>query len=666
MLLSCHSRTISKFCVTSRLRGCFRASTSNHPRKDLARKPNWSLISDNGSLSLRKLRPRGSEVVRKCNVEIISLGRLGRVNEARKLFDEMAHRDDVSYNSMITVYLKNNDLSSAELLFKAMPERNTVAESAMIDGYVKAGRLDDARDVFDSMTEKNEFSWTSLISGYFKSGKVEEGRRIFDQIPVKNVVSWTTTVLGYARNGFLNEARKFFDLMPEKNIIAWTVMIKSYLEHDHFFEAAKLFHEMPQRNMYSWNIMISGCLSSNRVNEAIQLFDSMPQRSSISWTIMVSGLARNKMIDSARKYFDQMPNKDIAAWNAMIAAYLMKGLMDEAHELFILMPEKNIVTWNTLIDGYTRTCDEGSALKYFVLMLRSGFRPDKATMTSVVISSNGMLELMQAHAQVIHLGFEQDTSLTNALINMYSKSGDLRAAWLAFEQLKLKDAVSWTSMIVAYSNHGHGYHALQAFACMLRSGATPDAITFLGLLSACSHTGLVNKGRRLFDSMRDAYNLKAKAEHYACLVDIVGRAGLLNEAIDIVVKMPPSERDGVVLGALLGACKLRGDAKTANSIGEKLLELDPSSSGGYALLANAYAAEGKWDEFAQVKKKMRERSVKRRPGYSLIEVRGKNHVFVVGDRSHPQIEEIYGLLLQNLQPLMREMVYTQENPLLLE
>ncbi|KAI9122554.1 hypothetical protein K1719_006394 [Acacia pycnantha] len=635
MLLSRQSRIISQFRVTSRICGCFRASTSIHSAKDLARKPDWSLISDNGSFNLRKLRPRGSEVVRKCNVEIISLGRLGRVNEARKLFDEMAHRDYVSYNSMITVYLKNNDLSSAELLFKAMPERNIVSESAMIGGYVKAGRLDDARDVFDNMTEKNGFSWTSLISGYFKSGKVEEGQRLFDQIPVKNVVLWTTIVLGYARNGFLKEARKFFDLMPQKNVIAWTAMIKSYLEHDHFIEAYRLFHEMPERNTHSWNIMISGCLSSNRINEAIQLFDAMPQRSAISWTIMVSGLARNKMINSARKYFDHMPNKDIAAWNAMIAAYLMNGLMDEAHELFNLMPEKNVVTWNTLIDGYTRNSNEGNTLPYFALMLRSGFRPDKTTMTSVITSCNSMLELRQAHAQAIHLGLEQDTSLTNALINMYSKSGDLCAAWLAFEQLKSKDAVSWTSMITGFSNHGHGYHALQAFACMLRSGGTPDEITFVGLLSACCHTGLVNKGRNLFDSMRDAYNLNAKAEHYACLVDILGRAGLMDEAMGVVSKMPSSEMDGVVLGALLGACNLHGDAKMANSIVEKLLELEPSSSGAYALLANANAAEDKWDEFAQVKRKMRERSVKRIPGYSQIEIRGKNHVFVVGDRSHP-------------------------------
>ncbi|KAI4298860.1 hypothetical protein L6164_032374 [Bauhinia variegata] len=657
---------LSKFSVTFRILRLLQVSISTRPEKDLATKPNWSIISNSANLKLETLRPRDFDVVYKYNKEIRNLGGRGKVKEARKLFDIMPHRDVVSYNSMITVHLRNKDLVGAEMLFKEMPERSIVAESAMIDGYVKAGRLNDARKVFDLMSERNAFSWTSLISGYFRSGQIEEGQRLFDQMPVKNVVSWTIIVLGYARNGLIHRAREFFDLMPEKNAISWTVMIKSYLENDRFNEAYQLFHEVPQRNVYTWNIMISGCLRSNRLNEAIKLFDSMPYRSPVSWTTMVSGLARNKRISDARKYFDQMPHKDIAAWNAMITAYVDEGLMGEACLLFILMPEKNVVTWNTMIDGYTRNGHEGKALQHFVLMLRSCFKPNATTMTSIVTSCDSMLELVQVHAQVTHLGFEHDTSLTNALITMYSKSGDICSSRLAFEQLKLKDGVSWTAMIMAFSNHGLGHHALETFTRMLKSEAKPDEITFVGLLSACSHSGLVNKGRRLFDSISRAYNLKPKALHYSCLVDILGRAGLVDEAMNVVCTMPPSERDGAVLGALLGARKLHTDIKMANSIAEKLLELEPSSSGAYVLLANAYAAEGRWDELAQVRKKMKESNVKKVPGYSQIEVKGKNYVFYVGDRSHPQVEEAYSLLLQNLQPLMREMSCTPENPLLEE
>ncbi|KAG5005760.1 hypothetical protein AAZX31_09G017200 [Glycine max] len=666
MCICQHHRRICQ--LSFRFLSHFKASISNDPEKGLVKNANLVLISNSGTPLMPKnlsLKPRSSDdALHKRNVEITILGRHGKLDEARKLFDEMPQRDDVSYNSMIAVYLKNKDLLEAETVFKEMPQRNVVAESAMIDGYAKVGRLDDARKVFDNMTQRNAFSWTSLISGYFSCGKIEEALHLFDQMPERNVVSWTMVVLGFARNGLMDHAGRFFYLMPEKNIIAWTAMVKAYLDNGCFSEAYKLFLEMPERNVRSWNIMISGCLRANRVDEAIGLFESMPDRNHVSWTAMVSGLAQNKMIGIARKYFDLMPYKDMAAWTAMITACVDEGLMDEARKLFDQIPEKNVGSWNTMIDGYARNSYVGEALNLFVLMLRSCFRPNETTMTSVVTSCDGMVELMQAHAMVIHLGFEHNTWLTNALITLYSKSGDLCSARLVFEQLKSKDVVSWTAMIVAYSNHGHGHHALQVFARMLVSGIKPDEVTFVGLLSACSHVGLVHQGRRLFDSIKGTYNLTPKAEHYSCLVDILGRAGLVDEAMDVVATIPPSARDEAVLVALLGACRLHGDVAIANSIGEKLLELEPSSSGGYVLLANTYAAEGQWDEFAKVRKRMRERNVKRIPGYSQIQITGKNHVFVVGERSHPQIEEIYRLLQQNLQPLMREMGSTPENLLL--
>ncbi|XP_027933337.1 pentatricopeptide repeat-containing protein At4g02750-like isoform X1 [Vigna unguiculata] len=648
----------------------FIASISSDQKNGLRKIFNGAEISNPGTPLMANnlsLTPRSTDdALHRLNAGITILGRQGKLEEAKKLFDEMPQRDDVSYNSMITVYLKNKDLLGAETVFRAMPQKNVVAESAMIDGYAKVGRLDEARKAFDSMIHRNAFSWTSLISGYFSYGRIDEALHLFDQMPARNVVSWTAVVSGFARNGLMHHARKYFDLMPEKNIIAWTAMVKAYLDNDCFNEAYKLFLEMPERNVRSWNIMISGCLRVNRVNEAISLFESMPDKNHVSWTAMVSGLAQNKMIGIARKYFDLMPHKDMAAWTAMITACVDEGHMDEARLIFNLVPEKKVGSWNTMIDGYARNGDTTEALCLFVLMLRSCVRPNETTMTSVLTSCDGMVELIQAHAMVIRLGFEPNTWLTNALITLYSKSGDLRSARLSFELLKSKDVVSWTAMIVAYSNHGHGHHALQVFARMLVSGIKPDEVTFVGLLSACSHAGLVNQGRRLFDSMKGTYNLNPKAEHYSCLVDILSRAGLMDEAMDVVSTIPPSERDEVILMALLGACRLHGDVVMANSIGEKLLELEPSSSGGYVLLANTYAAEGQWDEFAQVRKRMKERYLNKIPGYSQIQIKGKNHVFVVGERSHPQIAEIYRLLQQNLQPLMTEMGSTQENMLLVD
>ncbi|KAA8519066.1 hypothetical protein F0562_013322 [Nyssa sinensis] len=548
----------------------------------------------------------------------------------------MPRRDVVSYSSMICVYLKNNNLQRAQKLFRAMPEKNIVADSTMVSGYVKAGHLDEAQKIFDHMPDMN--------------------------MPEKNVVTWTTAILGYARNGLIDQARAIFDQMPKEIVVSWTAMIKCYVENYQSDEAYKLFDEMHQHNLYSWNIMIQGCLDDNRVDEVVQLFNSMPQPNAISWTTMVSGLARNKLTKLAREYFNQMPNKDIAAWNAMITAYADEGQMAEASQLFNLMPEKNIVSWNAIIDGYARNGPEGEAFKHLTLMLHCCNRLNETTLTSLLTSCESILELLQAHLLVVRLGFEQDTSLVNAFVTMYSRSGDVDSAQLAFENIEAKDVVSWTTMILAYSNHGYGNHALQAFVRMLWSGANPDEVTFIGVLSACSQVGLVRKGQRLFDLMRHAYSLEPKAEHYSCLVDILGRAGQIDKAMRVVCEMPLGKKDGAVLGALLGACKLHGDVRLANHIGEELIELEPTNSGGYVLLASAYATCGKWDKFAEVRKKVKERKVKKVPGISQIEIKGKTHVFFVGDKSHDESEEIYILLREKLLPLMQEMGYSRGNP----
>ncbi|KAI3921723.1 hypothetical protein MKX01_005412 [Papaver californicum] len=253
------------------------------------------------------------------NSTISGLGRYQKVQEARNVFDKMPYKDNVSYASMITVYLKNGDLLNAEKIFKIVPEAETelVVNSAMIDAYAKACRMEEARRIFDEMQVRNVYSWTSLISGYIRIGQIDEARRLFDQMPDKSAVTWTTMILGYARSGLIMESRELFDQMPEKNVVAWTSIVKSYVENKQIDEARKLFDEMPFRNLYSWNIMISGYLDNKRVGEAIELFRVlMPQSNAVTWTRMVTGLARNGLIKAAREYFEQMPKKDIAAWNA--------------------------------------------------------------------------------------------------------------------------------------------------------------------------------------------------------------------------------------------------------------------------------------------------------------------------------------------------------------
>ncbi|GFP88488.1 pentatricopeptide repeat-containing protein at4g02750 [Phtheirospermum japonicum] len=577
----------------------------------------------------------------------------------------MPERDKVSYASMISIYLKNDEFHKAERLFYETPDdmRTIVADSAMVNAYAKAGRLDRAKKVFDEMPDRNSFSWTSLISGYFKAGEVDAAVELFGQMPEreKNAITWTNVIMGFARNGLVEEARRAFERMPAKSVVAWTSMVKAYVENDRVDEAFKLFHAMPERNLYSWNIMIRGFLDDSRINEATEMFDSMRWKNAISWTTMVTGLAHNGMTDLARKYFDQMPNKDISAWNAMITAYTNEARMSEAGELFNSMAQRNIVTWNAMINGYSKDQQEDEAFRLFVSMLRNRMKPNETSLTSLLTSCRGILGVAQVHGLIVHLGFEIETSLANTLITMYYRSGDITSARVAFDNLEAKDIVTWTAIILAYSNHGFGVSALQAFAQMLHSGHDPDGITFTGVLSACSHAGFVKKGRMLFDSMRIAYGLEPTSEHYCCLVDMLGRAGLVDEAMKVVNEMPLGKYDSVVLGALVSACKLHGVDGLADRIGDELLELEPDSSGGYVMLGNLYAASGKWDKFSQLRKKMKEREVKKVPGFSRIEVNGKSHLFLVGDKSHPEMKEIYKLLHEKLVPEMRDFSYENCN-----
>ncbi|XP_051132052.1 pentatricopeptide repeat-containing protein At4g02750-like [Andrographis paniculata] len=594
------------------------------------------------------------------NVRMRELGLQGNLLAARKLFDEMPERDKVSYASMVSIYLKHREFQRAEKLFERIPAsmRSVVVDSAMVHAYADAGRMDKAKQLFDEMPERNAFSWTSLISGYFKNGQVDNALELFGRMPERerNEVTWTNVIVGLGRNGFVGEARAAFDRMPVKNVVSCTSMIKVYIEDGQIDEAFKVFHTMPNLNLYSWNIMIYGLLNDSRVFEAKNLFDSMPRRNVVSWTTMITGFAQNGMIEFSRRYFDEMPSRDISAWNAMITAYTDEGLMSEASALFKSMPSRNIVTWNAMLNGYAKEQQEDEVFRHFKLMLSSsGVRPNEISFTCLLTSCHGILEVSQAHGLVVHLGFEAETSLANTLITMYYRSGDVASAWIIFGNLESKDVVSWTAMILAYSNHGFGMQALQTFARMVRSGCIPDEITFIGVLSACSHTGLVKKGQMLFDSMR-TYGLDHSPEHYSCLVDILGRAGLVNEALKVVRKMPPDKHDSVVLGTLIGACKLHGEDGLANLIGDKLIDLEPGSSGGYVMLANVFAASGNWEKFSDLRRKMKERDVKKTPGFSEIQVYGKRYAFLARDKSHPESKEIYSLLNEKLLPQMQDSV----------
>jgi pentatricopeptide repeat protein len=359
--------------------------------------------------------------------------------------------------------------------------------------------------------------------------------------------------------------------------------------------------------------------------DAWKVFQASVDRNIVAWTTMISGLSKAGFIDDARRLFDEMPEKNLVSWNAMISGYVLAGLFKEALNLFDQMQAEGIE-----INKYV-----GAS----VLAACTGL---------------GMLEKGKLiHRQIESSEIEVDYKLAAAVVDMYCKCGCLEKAIEVFNSLKRKGLSVWNCMIGGFAVHGRGIDAIQVFKQMEVKGVIPDDITLLNVLSACAHSGLVAEGKHYFDYMVQKYNIEPKMEHYGCMVDMLGRAGLLKEAKQVLDEMPMYP-DADILGALLGACKIHGVVDLGQEIGKRAIELDSSNSGRYVLLAHLYAGAGKWDDAAEIRKLMSDRGVHKEAGHSLIEMNGAVHEFVCGSGSHTQAKEIYSMLDEMLRRIEAE------------
>eukprot|EP01018_Ginkgo_biloba_P016364 Gb_15262 [translate_table: standard] len=573
----------------------------------------------------------------------------------------LTYKELVSWNAMITRYAKSKRIEDARQLFDRMPERNVITWTAMIAGYAQDGRIENARQLFDKMPERDVISWNAIVAGYAQNGRIDDARSLFDKMPVRNVASWNAMVTGYVQNGRIENARQLFDKMSIRNVVSWTAMITGYIQDSRMEDARQLFDNMPVRNVVSWTAMISGYAQEGRLEDARQLFDQMPTRDIVSWNAMITAYAQYGNIGEARQLFETMPEQDLTSWNALISGYANNGRIEDAHQVFVRMPERNAVSWTSIIAGYAQAGNGEEALKVFTEMLWVGMKPNQTTFASVLNAcacAAALQQGKQVHEYIIKMGFESDVYVGNTLITMYAKCGRLHSARQAFDKMSEQNVVSWNAMIAGYAQHGHGNEALQLFEQMQIVGMKADDITFVSVLSACSHAGLVNEGWRYFDLMTKDYHMAARAEHYACMVDLLGRSGRLDEAEDFISRIP-FEPNAAVWGALLGACRIHVNLKLGKYAAERLFELEPQKAAPYVLLSNIYAAAGRWADVANIRIMMKDKGVKKKPGFSWIEVKNRVHTFVAQDRSHPQTEEIYAML-ERLSGKMEEAGYVPD------
>lgn len=454
-------------------------------------------------------------------------------------------------------------------------------------------------------------------------GKLREGKVVHALVlnsEFKDNISIQNSIINmYAKCGSLGEARKIFDRMPSKDIVTWTIMIIAYSQNDRPKEALLLFPQMlqigskPNEFTFSNLLKASGAVSSGKHGMHIHAV--------------------------CIKYGCDL---ELYVGNSLVDMYAKSGHMDEAQLIFGGLMTKNEVSWNALIAGHARKDEVEEAMNVFQRMKREDFEPDQFTYSTILsaCASTGALEQGKwVHAHVMKSGTKLIAFVGHTLLHMYAKSGSIEDAERVFARLMKRNIVSWNSMLAGYAQHGLGDKTLEQFENMLTTGIQPNAITFLCVLTACSHAGLLEQGQYYLNMMK-TYGLEPKTKHYVTMVDLLGRAGKLDQALRFIRDMPV-EPVAEIWKALLGACRMHKNMELGTFAAERVFELDPHDSGPYVILSNIYASAGRKNDFAKVRKMMKENGLRKEPACSWVEIENVVHMFFANDDSHPQSEEIY-------------------------
>ncbi|XAR48154.1 hypothetical protein NMG60_11030884 [Bertholletia excelsa] len=452
-------------------------------------------------------------------------------------------------------------------------------------------------------------------------------------------------------------ARLIFNHLRSPNVYLYTAMVTAYASHSDDKSSLVLFRDMvrrghPKPNHFIYPHVLKSCpeVLGSRGTQLVhaQILKSGFEKYSVVQTALLDSYSRFcSDLSTARSLFDEISERNVVTWTAMITAYTRLGKVGNAILLFEEMRERDVPTWNAVIAGCTQNGLFSEAISLFRRMVIEGNKPNQVTIvcTLSACGHTGMLQLGRCiHGHICRNNLGSDQFISNALVDMYGKCGSLREARWVFGNTSNRSLTSWNSMINCFALHGWSGDAINIFEKMIKQvEVKPDGVTFVGLLNACTHGGLVEQGRSYFDSMTRVYKIEPQIEHYGCLIDLLGRAGMFEEAMEVVreMKMPPDE---VVWGSLLNGCRIHGRIDLAEFAVRKLIEVHPDNGGYSAMLANIYVESGKWDEARKVRKKMNEQNAQKTPGCSWIEVDNKVHQFYSVDETHHRTEEIYTIL----------------------
>eukprot|EP01018_Ginkgo_biloba_P003198 Gb_11219 [translate_table: standard] len=599
--------------------------------------------------------------------DVRRLCRQGRLKEALHVMhvtDECI--DTGAYVCLLQLCIKKKALSEGKLVHAHMNESgfmaDTFLQNTLMNMYVKCGSVVEARRCFDQMPKRDVYSWNMIIAGYARHGFSEEALTLFHQMQRTGVQSdqftFANLLPACAKLSSLKHGMEIHEhiikLGFQCNVFVESALVDMYAKCGNVDKARHVFDKVNQRNVVSWNTMISAYARQGLFEQALTLYQQMQvtgiQPDQFTFTSVLPACANLPALEEGMEIHEEIIriglHSNVFVESALVDMYAKCGSIERARHVFDKMNQRNVVSWNAMIAAYTRHELSEEALTLFHQMQRTGIQPDQFTFVSVLPACANLAALeqgMEIHEEIITSGFQSNGFVQSALVDMYAKCGNIENARNLFDKMHQRDVVCWNAMIGGYAMHGYGKEALKLFEQMQHSGINPDHVTLISVLFACCHAGLVTEGQRYFDCMSQYYHITPAVEHYVCMVDLFGRAGLLDEAEDFIIKMP-IKPDATVWRCLLGACAIHHNVELGERVAERLFDLEPSNAVPYILMSNIYAAVGRWHDTAIVRRLMKQRRVKKMPGRSWIEVNKQVHAFLIGDRSHPQTHKIYAEL----------------------
>ncbi|KAM0946547.1 putative tetratricopeptide-like helical domain superfamily [Dioscorea sansibarensis] len=625
--------------------------------------------------------------------------KFGRVSDACQVFETMPERSVVTWTSMVSGFARNGLPSVGFCVFVEMLEAGVVpndfAFSAvlhactdlgvlelgqqvhsmvvrfglasdcrianwLIDVYSRCRLIDKAQLIFEKMADRDVVTFTTLISGFCVNNLFISAVRVFGQMlsegiepnehTISSVLTACGSTLGKQIHGYMIKT------MTDRSVFSSCSLIEFYSRNGRIGQAKLVFEKLEARNVVTWSSMISCCMRHKQMEDALWLFHDMictgiePNEYTFAALLGACGMS-SEFFSVGRQLHCPAIKLNLVSdnriLNALITMYGRSGDVDNLERVFERIEKLDVVSWCAAISSYFQNGYDEKSLKLVSRMHKEGFVPNEYGLSSTLSSCANLASLDQGkhfHCLALKAGCDLDVCVGNALINMYAKCGSIEDARLIFDAMPDHDLMSWNSLIHGYAHHGNGNEAISVFNTMMDAhNIMPDHSTFVGILVACSHVGCVGQAFRYFDTMLDQYGIMPSASHFACIVDMMGSAGRLMEALQIINEMP-FEPDVLIWKTMLASCKLHKNLELGKLAAEKVIELTPKDSAGYVLLSNMHAMRGEWKDAESVRTMMDEHGIKKGAGCSWIQISSEVHVFTASDGSHEKADSVYFML----------------------